>query len=128
HALKEGRNPDHPASRCIQFVAIDSHGNASHAGWAPHLNLEPITSADLPLVEDVLQAPWITQNLEQVALAHASTQLVPEHFAEVRTRRERQVDKTLAAVHERLVREINFWSDRYIKFQEDLAAGKDVRL
>jgi hypothetical protein len=82
----------------------------------------------LRLVDDVLQAPWITQNLEQVALAHASTQLVPEHFEEVRTRRERQVDKTLAAVHERLVREINFWSDRYIKFQEDMAAGKDVRL
>ena len=38
------------------------------------------------------------------------------------------MDKTLAAVHERLVKEINFWSDRYIKVQEDIAAGKDVRL
>jgi hypothetical protein len=38
------------------------------------------------------------------------------------------VDKTLAAVHERLVKEINFWSDRYIKLQDDIAAGKDVRL
>jgi hypothetical protein len=31
-------------------------------------------------------------------------------------------------VHARLVKEINFWSDRYIKLQDDLAAGKDVRL
>jgi len=31
-------------------------------------------------------------------------------------------------VHERLVKEINFWSDRYIKLQDDIAAGKDVRL
>ena len=38
------------------------------------------------------------------------------------------MDKTLAAVHERLVKEINFWSDRYIKLQDDIAAGKDVRL
>ena len=53
---------------------------------------------------------------------------MPEHFDEVRSRRERQVDKTLTAVHERLVKEINFWSDRYIKFKEDLDAGKDVRL
>ena len=53
---------------------------------------------------------------------------MPEHFDEVRTRREQAVDKTLAAVHERLVKEINFWSDRYIKLQDDLAAGKDVRL
>ena len=128
HSVKEGRDPDQVVSRRMQFIAIDPQGNASNAGWAPHLDLEPIAPADLRLVEDVFQAPWITQNLEQVALAHASTQLVPEHFEEVRTRRERQVDKTLAAVHERLVREINFWSDRYIKFTEDIAAGKDVRL
>jgi hypothetical protein len=128
HAVKEGRDPDRVVSRRMQFIAIDPQGQPTNAGWAPHLDLEPIAPADLPLVDEVLQAPWLTQNLEQVALAHASTQLVPEHFEEVRTRRERQVDKTLAAVHERLVREINFWSDRYIKFQEDLAAGKDVRL
>jgi hypothetical protein len=128
HSVKEGRNPDQVVSRRMQFIAIDPQGHASNVGWAPHLDLEPIAPADLRLVEDLLQAPWITQNLEQVALAHASTQLVPEHFEEVRTRRERQVDKTLAAVHERLVREINFWSDRYIKFTEDIAAGKDVRL
>ena len=82
----------------------------------------------MALIEDVLSAPWITQNLEQQALAHASTHLVPEHFDEVRTRREKSVDKTLTAVHERLVKEINYWSDRYIKLQDDIAAGKDVRL
>ena len=128
HAVKEGHDPDRVVSRRMQFISITPQGSASNAGWAPHLDLEPIAPADLRLVDDVLQAPWITQNLEQVALAHASTQLVPEHFEDVRTRRERQVDKALAAVHDRLVREINFWSDRYIKFQEDLAAGKDVRL
>lgn len=128
HSVKEGHDAVQVVSRRMQFIAIDPQGNASNAGWAPHLDLEPITADDLRLVEDVLSAPWITQNLEQVALAHASTQLVPEHFDEVRTRRERHVDKTLAAVHERLVKEINFWSDRYIKLKEDLAAGKDVRL
>ena len=61
-------------------------------------------------------------------MTYASAQLVPEHFNEVRTRREAQVDKTLAAVHERLVKEINYWSDRYIKLSDDKAAGKDVRL
>ena len=54
--------------------------------------------------------------------------MVPEHFGEVRVRREKDVDKTLAAVHERLVKEINYWSDRYIKLKADIAAGKDVRL
>ncbi|QNB06822.1 DUF3883 domain-containing protein [Herbaspirillum frisingense] len=128
HSVKEGSDPDHVVSRRMQFVEIDPLGGAINAGWAPHLDLEPIGEADTGLIEDVLAAPWITQNLEQQALAHASTNLVPDHFDEVRTRREKNVDKTLAAVHERLVKEINYWSDRYIKLQDDIAAGKDVRL
>ena len=38
------------------------------------------------------------------------------------------MDKTLAAVHERLTKEIAFWSDRWIKLKDDQEAGKDVRL
>ncbi|MEJ5270143.1 MAG: helicase-related protein, partial [Hydrogenophilus sp.] len=128
HAVKEGADPARIVSRRMQFVEIDPQGHATNAGWAPHLDLEPIAPADLKLIEDVLAAPWIAKDLEQQALAHAGSFLVPEHFDEVRTRREKAVDKTLAAVHERLVKEINFWSDRYIKLQEDIAAGKDVRL
>ncbi len=128
HSVKEGADPVHVVSRRMQFVEIDPKGNAINAGWAPHLDLEPLAPADMALIEDVLASPWIAKDLEQVALAHASTHLVPEHFDEVRARREKTVDKTLAAVHERLVKEINFWSDRYIKLQEDIAAGKDVRL
>jgi hypothetical protein len=94
--------------------------------------MEPISEADLALIQDLFTAPWLTgtdaHNLEHTALAHASTHLVPAHFDEVRSRREKNVDKTLAAVHERLVKEINHWSDRYIKLSDDLAAGKDVRL
>ena len=98
------------------------------AGWAPHLDLEPLGSDDLALVQDVFKADWLNQNLEQVALRQALEEMVPEHYAEVKSRREQFADKTLTAVHERLVKEINFWSDRCIKLQEDLAAGKDVRL
>jgi hypothetical protein len=128
HSVKEGADPMRIVSRRMQFVEIDPEGNAINAGWAPHLDLEPLAPADKALIEDVLAAPWITQNLEPVALAYASTHLVPEHFDEVRTRREKTVDKTLTAVRERLVKEINFWSDRYIKLQDDIAAGKDARL
>jgi SNF2 family DNA or RNA helicase len=128
HCVKEGADSTRVVSRRMQFVEIDPQGSAINAGWAPHLDLEPISKSDMARIEDVLGAPWITQNLEQQALAHASTHLVPEHFDEVRTRREKSVDKTLTAVHERLVKEINYWSDRYIKLQDDIATGKDVRL
>jgi superfamily II DNA or RNA helicase len=132
HSVKEGADSAHIVSRRMQFVELDPQGSAINAGWAPHLDMEPIDNSDMALIQDILAAPWLNgvdaKNLEQVALAHASTHLVPEHFEEVRIRREKNVDKTLAAVHERLVKEINYWSDRYIKFQGDLAAGKDVRL
>ena len=128
HRVLEGQDPSRVASRRMQFVEIDAAGTTINAGWAPHLDLEPLDASDMPLIQDVLAAPWIAKDLEHAALAHAGSHLVPEHFDEVRSRREKSVDKTLAAVHERLVKEINFWSDRYIKLQDDLAAGKDVRL
>lgn len=116
------------ASRRLQFVEIDQHGNTTHAGWAPHLDLQPIDDYDHKLVQDILNAPWITGNLEGLALNHASQHLVPEHYQEVKTRRERQADKVLAAVHERLVKEISYWSDRYIKLTDDVTAGKQPRM
>lgn len=128
HSVKESGDPGLVISRRLQFVEIDPSGNTTTAGWAPHLDLQPIDSADLNLVEDILAAQWISRDLEALALAHASSQLVPEHFEEVRSRRERQIDKNLNAIHERLVKEINHWSDRYEKLKADIAAGKDVRL
>ena len=128
HAVREGADPARLVSRRMQFVEIDAAGNTGNAGWAPHLDLEALDDSAIALVQDVLEADWIGNGLEQTALAHAAGQLVPEHFDEVRSRREQAVDRTLHAVHERLVKEINFWSDRYIRLQDDLNAGKDVRL
>jgi SNF2 family DNA or RNA helicase len=129
HSVREA-NGDQPrvASRRLQFVEIDQHGNAFHAGWAPHLDLQPIDDYDLKLVQDILDAPWISTNLEGLALNHASQHLVPEHYQEVKARRERQADKILAAVNERLIKEINYWSDRYIKLSDDVSAGKQPRM
>ncbi|TPE48010.1 DUF3883 domain-containing protein [Maribrevibacterium harenarium] len=128
HTVREGGNSSDIASRRLQFVEIDEKGNAINAGWAPHLDLQPIDDYDHKLVSDVLNAPWLNNNLEALALNHASQQLVPEHYGEVKGRRERQADKTLAAVNERLVKEINYWSDRYIKLQDDVNAGKQPRM
>jgi superfamily II DNA or RNA helicase len=133
HSVREApANDQHDkpgvASRRLQFVEIDQHGQAFHAGWAPHLDLQPIDDYGLKLVQDILNAPWISADLEGLALNHASQHLVPEHYQEVKARREHQADKVLAAVNERLVKEINYWSDRYIKLSDDVAAGKQPRM
>jgi hypothetical protein len=129
HSVREASgDPPRVVSRRLQFIGIDPTGTAGFAGWAPHLDLQPLAETDLARVKEVLAAPWITDGLEQIALAHASRRLVPEHFQEVKARRERQIDKILAAVNERLVKEINHWSDRWIKLSDDVAEGKQPRV
>lgn len=128
HSVKEGGESGVVVSRRLQFVTIDPSGRIENAGWAPHLDLTPLDEVQSKMVADLLDAPWVKKDLEQVALAHASEKLVPEHFEEVRSRREMQVDKNLAAIRERLVKEIDYWSDRHEKLKTDLQAGKDVRL
>jgi hypothetical protein len=126
HEIKSGN--DQVLSKRLQFVRVAADGSATFAGWAPHLDLEPLASGEQALFKEVLTAPWIRADQEQRALALASATLVPEHFQEVAGRRIAHVDKTLAAVHERLTKEIAFWSDRWIRLREDQDAGKDVRL
>ncbi|MFO0757612.1 MAG: helicase-related protein [Byssovorax sp.] len=126
HEIKSGS--DEVISKRLQFVRVEPDGSASFAGWAPHLDLEPVDEADRARLKSVLDAPWIRADLEQKALSLAAATLVPEHFREVAERRIAHVDKTLAAVHERLHKEIGFWSDRWMKLKDDLKAGKDVRL
>ena len=124
HEVKSGDGQ--VISKRLQFVRVLPDGSATFAGWAPHLDLEPLAVAERPLLAGTLAAPWLTAGLEQRALALAASTLVPEHFGEIAGRRIAHVDKTLAAVHERLTTEINFWSDRYIKLSDDKAAGKEI--
>lgn len=126
HEIKSGDNQ--VLSKRLQFVRVASDGSATFAGWAPHLDLEPLDASDRLLLKDLLTAPWICADQEQRALALAAGTLVPEHYEEVAVRRIAHVDKTLAAVHERLTKEIDFWSDRWMRLKEDQEAGKDVRL
>ena len=126
HEVKSGDGQ--VLSKRLQFVRVNPDGSTSFAGWAPHLDLEPLAESERPLIKDVLNADWIRADQEQRAIALAATTLVPAHFKEVNDRRAAHVDKTLAAVHERLSKEIEFWSDRWLKLKEDLEAGKDVRL
>ncbi len=126
HEIKSGDGQ--VLSKRLQFVRVAPDGSASFGGWAPHLDLDPLAPADRPLLNELLAAPWIRADQEQRALALAAAALVPEHYQEVAARRIAHVDKTLAAVHERLSKEINFWSDRWLKLKDDQAAGKDVRL
>lgn len=126
HEIKSGDGT--VLSKRLQFVSVTPEGKANFAGWAPHLDYSPLDPNDRPLLDALLEEDWLSTDQEQRALGLAASTLVPEHYGEVATRRIAHVDKTLNAVHERLTKEIDYWSDRWIKLKEDLDAGKDVRL
>ncbi len=126
HEVKSGDGT--VLSKRLQFVKVAPDGSASFAGWAPHLDLVALADSERGLLKDVIEAPWAATNQESRAVSLAAESLVPDHFAEVANRRVEQVDKTLAAVNDRLLKEISFWQDRWIKLSDDLAAGKGVRL
>ena len=126
HEIRAGS--DQVLSKRLQFVTVAPDGASTFAGWAPHLDLEALAVSDRALLHDVLRAPWIRADQEQRALALAAETLVPEHYAEVAQRHVAHIDKTVAAVHERLTKEIAFWSERWLKLKEDQEAGREMRL
>lgn len=126
HEIKSGDGQT--LSKRLQFVRVEPDGTASFAGWAPHLDLEPLENADRVWLKSVLEADWIHADLEQKVLSFVASTLASEHFKEIKERRVAHVDKILAAVHERLSREIKFWTERWEKLDEDQKADKDVRL
>lgn len=113
-------------SRRMLYVEMDAEGNTRHLNYAPYLDYRPLAEGE-PALVDLLARPecaWITRGLEQKAQGHAIAQVVPEHIAEVRGRRLGWVEKTRAAVKDRLTKEITYWDHRaeQLKLQEQ--AGK----
>ncbi|MBX9629967.1 MAG: DUF3883 domain-containing protein [Burkholderiales bacterium] len=113
-------------SRRMLYVEMDVDGQTRHLQYAPYLDYRPLGEGEPPMA-DVLARPecaWITRALEQKAQSHAIAQVVPEHIAEVRGRRLTWIEKTRAAVKDRLTKEITYWDHRaeQLKLQEQ--AGK----
>lgn len=104
HAIQDARTDRagnrQIVSRQMQFVEIDAHGTARPVGYAPYLDYRLLDDNERLLIEDLLQDEWHTRDLEQEAVNYAIAHLVPDHFVEVKQRKETLVAKTLAAVQE----------------------------
>ena len=132
HAIQDGRTDRHGnrriVSRQLQFVEIDAAGQVRAAGYAPYLDYRPATEAERALVAPQLEAEWLTQELDSQALEYAIAHLVPPHLAEVRARKEVLVTKTMAAVKDRLTKEIAYWDHRAQELKAQEEAGRTPRL
>lgn len=130
HAIQDGgrtrTGERRVVSKRLLFVEIGSDGVARHLHYAPYLDYRPIAEGD-PDAAAILERPesaWIVKELEGKARSHAIASVVPEHLAEVRAFKLPLLDKTEAAVKERLTKEISYWDYRAEQLREAEQANK----
>lgn len=127
HAVVDGRTDSSGNRRVVskqfEFVEVDPEGNAHSAGWAPYLDCRPATAEDLALLTDVVEGDWVRKDLETQALDHGVL-LARTHLDDVRRRTLDRVDRTTAAVKERLLSEIQHWDHRANQLKDKELAGK----
>src|SRR5262249_12494815 len=111
-------------SKRMQFVEVDADGQTTNAGPAPYLDYRPPTAEEAVAIENLQSPDWMRNDLEARAMEHAAIHMVPEHLEEIRRRKEELIDKTKAAVRDRLTKEINYWDHRAAQLKDQELAGK----
>ena len=109
----------------MQFVEINSNKIVSTPGYAPYLDYRPIDEDEWPAVESMLEADWLSANLESEIKDYAVEHRVPAHLDEVKEHRETLVQKTMAAVKERLTKEIHYWDNQAYEYQQQAEGFKE---
>jgi SNF2 family DNA or RNA helicase len=129
HTIQDGRTDKagnrRVVSRQLQFVETDSTGSTRNAGYAPYLDYRPAAPEERASLAATLESQaWLKGDLESAVVGHAITNLVPTHLDEVRKHREDLVTRTMAAVKDRLTREITYWDHRANQLKDQELAGK----
>lgn len=91
-----------------------------------YLDYRPLAEGE-PSVDAILaraESQWIGADIERHALTYAIGNVVPEHLQEVRGQRLAWIDKTRAAVKDRLTKEIAYWDHRAQQLQQLEATGR----
>ncbi|GAC57381.1 putative helicase [Gordonia hirsuta DSM 44140 = NBRC 16056] len=109
-------------SKHFSFVRVDADRTVSDAGPAPHLDLQPLPES----LMHSAAAPAAT-DFEAAALDWAATVAQPDHLQRVRNHLIPTIDKTRAAVQERLVEQINLLSSQAAQLREEQDSGKRRR-
>ncbi|WP_322796273.1 helicase-related protein [Tepidiforma sp.] len=115
-------------SRRMDYIEVDDSGNATSAGAAPYLDYRPLAEGEEAAARALLATVWTADNLEELATDFALRTVVDHNFKEVAGQRQRQVDRTMAAVKQRLTAAIQYWDHRAIELREMEEVGKKTRL
>ena len=112
-------------SKHIHFVEIKENGTALNAGYAPYLDYRAADESESSAIRKWMQSQdWLCSGVEDRAKGYAIENLIPDHFSEVKRRKEAMLDKTAKAVKDRMTAEIQYWDYRAAELQQKEEAGK----
>lgn len=112
-------------SKHIHFVEIKEDGTALSAGYAPYLDYRAAGESENSAIRGWMQSQdWLCSGVEERAKGYAIENLIPDHFSEVKRRKEAMLDKTAKAVKDRMTAEIQYWDYRAAELQQKEEAGK----
>ena len=112
-------------SKTLQFVELNEAGKARNAGYAPYLDYRSAEPDEQQAVLNFAKTqPWLSQDLEELAVHYAVEHIVPKHYGEVKAHKVKMADKIAKAVKDRLTCEIQYWDLRAADLKEKEAAGK----
>ena len=111
-------------SKNVHFVELKEDGTAMNAGYAPYLDYRALTEEEYAAVRNYVDTQsWLTHGVEERAQQYAISQIIPEHFSQVKAHKTKMLDKIAKAVKERMTAEIQYWDFRAIDLREKEAAG-----
>lgn len=112
-------------SKHIHFVELKENETALNAGYAPYLDYRAPEVAELAAIQNWIKTQdWLMSGVEDRAKGYAIANLIPEHFAEVKERKTKILDKTAKAVKERMTTEIQYWDFRAAELKQQESKGK----
>ena len=130
HAIQDGRVESNGkrkiVSRQMQFVEINSDKAVSTPGYAPYLDYRPMTEDERAQITYLLEASWLSEDLESEVEDYAIEHLVPTHLNEVKDHKEGLVHKTMNEVEKRLKKEIDYWNKEADEYERQAETPKIV--
>lgn len=132
HVIQDGRKTSSGGQQVIsqrlQFARLTKDGSVTNGGIAPHLNLRQATPAELSLISAEMAESWLQGSIEDRIKEFAIVNLAQSHLAEVKERRQPEIEKVQKEVEKRLKQEIRYWDNRAMKLKADERAGNTTRV
>lgn len=126
--IQDGRVDKHgnrrTVSQQLHFLELTPDGQFRLAGYAPYLDYEPLKDSDRQYLGEIINDDWLKAEWETKAIGYAAENIIPRHFDEIRSGRIELTVKTMAAVKDRLTKEINYWDLRANELKTLELAGK----